>query len=110
VAFDPARTAVAFGDDLVLALELRGGLLEGLFAEQLALAVLVAQGEIPVLREFLGELKTVVLGADAAIATGEIGRTLPVAAVRSPVDVDLTTENLVCRHGRGTSAEMRQTV
>lgn len=28
VAFDPARTAVAFGDDLVLALELRGGLLE----------------------------------------------------------------------------------
>lgn len=42
-----------------------------LFAEQLALAVLVAQGEIPVLREFLGELETVVLGADAAIATGE---------------------------------------
>ena len=56
MAFDPAGTPVAFGDDLIFTLELAGGLLEGFLAEQLTLAVFVAEREIPVLREFLREL------------------------------------------------------
>src|SRR5690606_12072371 len=95
VAFDPARAALAFGDDLVFALELRGGLAEGFLAEQLALAVLVAQGEVPVLGEFLGKLEAFLLGGNAAIAASEIGRALPVTAVRPLVDVDLAAENLM---------------
>jgi hypothetical protein len=72
VALDPSWAALAFGDDLVFALELRRGLFEGLFAEQRALAVLVAQREIPVLGEFLGELKALLLCAGAPVAAGEV--------------------------------------
>ena len=54
VAFDPARAALAFGDDLVFLLEDGRGLLEGRLADPLALAAFVTQGEISVFGEFLG--------------------------------------------------------
>lgn len=81
VAFDPTRAALAFGDDLVFALELCRRLPEGLLGKQRALAVFVAQREIPVLGKFLGELKALVLGRGSPVSTGEICGALPVAAV-----------------------------
>lgn len=92
MAFDPAGAALPFGDDLILALELRGRLLECLLGKQLTLAALVAERQIPVLGELLGELKAVLLGAGAPVLAGEVGRALPEAAARSLEDVDLAAE------------------
>jgi hypothetical protein len=101
VSFDPAGAALAFGDDLVLALEDGGRLLEGLLADQLALVALVAQGQIPVLGDFLGELKAFLLGAGPPVAAGELGRAPPVAAIRPYIDMDLAAENRARGHGGG---------
>jgi len=89
VALDPTRAAMALGDDLVFALELRCGLLEGFLRQKLALAVLVAERQIPVLGKLLGERQAFLLGGNTAVTTGEIARTLPKAAVVAFIDVDL---------------------
>ncbi|WP_147274916.1 hypothetical protein [Ferruginivarius sediminum] len=82
VALDPPQAALAFSDNLVLALEGGGRLFEGRLADQFALAVPVAQGQIPVLGEFLRELEAFLLGAGAAVAPGEIGRDTSMCRLR----------------------------
>ncbi len=76
MAIDPARASMAFGDDLVFALEKRRRLFERPLVQQLAAQVLVALGQIPVLGKLLGEGKAFLLGAGAAVASGEIGGAL----------------------------------
>ena len=54
---------------------------------------------MPVLGKFLGLLQAFLLGADAAIAAGEVGRRLSIAAVRPFVDMNFAAENRVSRYG-----------
>src|SRR5581483_6016937 len=93
VALDVLGVALAFGDDLILALELRGGLAEGFLADELARARLAAQLQIPVFSEVLGLGEAVFLRGDAPVLAFEIGGALPESAVLTPVDVDLAAED-----------------
>jgi hypothetical protein len=76
-----------------------GGLPEGFLIQQFARAVLIAQGQIPVLGKLLGLGQTLLLGGYAAVAAGEIGRALPKAAIIALIDVDLAAENRARGHG-----------
>ena len=51
--------------------------------------------EIPFLGERLGALHIIRLGRGAMVAPGEVARTLPEAAVLTPVDVQLSVDERV---------------
>ena len=109
--FDVLGVALALGDDLVFALELRGGFAEGFLAADFAVAGLAAQFQIPVLGEVLGLREAVFLGGNAPVLAGEVGGALPVAAVVAPVDVDLAAEDgvLLWHIGRVGSQALKKT-
>jgi hypothetical protein len=93
VSFDVYWTSLAFGDDLVFALELRSGFAEGFFVAYFTVPGLAAQPQIPVLGEVLGLGQAVFLRGDPSVLAGEVGRTLPETAVVAPIDVDFTAED-----------------
>jgi len=72
VSFDQTGAVLDFGDDLVLGLEDGGRLLDGRLADQVALAALAAPGQIPLLDEFLGEMKAFLLGAGLPLISGPV--------------------------------------
>ena len=95
VALNVLGIALALGDDLVFALELHGGFAEGFFAGYFTVPDLAAQSQIPVFGEVLGLGEAVFLGRDAPVLAGEIGRSLPQAAVVAAVNVDFAAEDRV---------------
>src|ERR1035441_6830720 len=95
VALNVLGIALALGDDLVFALELHSGFAEGFLAGYLTVPDFAAQPQKPVLGEVLGLGEAVLLGRDAPVLAGEIGRTLPQAAVVAAVNVDFAAEDRV---------------
>jgi len=81
VPLDPARAAMALGDDLVFLEELFSHLAEELFRFEKAGAILAAQLQIPILGNLPGEGEALLLGAGAALLAADRGRALPEAAV-----------------------------
>lgn len=88
----------------------RGAWSDGLRAwpstRELALPVLVAQGQVPALLEFVGKMQAFLPGGGAAVAAGEGARTLPEAAVGPFVEMDRGAEDRVSRRGRLPRPEM----
>src|SRR5260370_21361298 len=95
VALHVFGVTLSYREGLVFAEELGGGGLKALAASQLAAAVLDLKVEIPFLGERLGPLHIVRLGGGAMVAPGEVARTLPEAAVLTPVDVQLSADEVV---------------
>jgi hypothetical protein len=91
VTLDPARAAMALGDELVLLEELLGDLAEELFGFEEAGAVLAAQRQTPILGDLLGEGEAL-LGAGAALLAADRRRALPEAAVAALVDLELPAD------------------
>src|ERR1017187_3076953 len=101
VAFNVLGITLAFGDDLVFALELHSGFAKGFFTGYFTAAGLAAQLQKPVLGEVLGLGQAVFLGGNPPVLAGEVGGTLPVTAVVAPVNVDLAAQDCVfLRHSR----------
>jgi hypothetical protein len=98
VTLDPARAAMALGDDLIFLEELLGDLAEELFRFEEAGAVLAAQRQIPILGDLLGEGEALLLGAGAALLAADRCRALPEAAVAALVDLELPAHQLVTGH------------
>src|SRR5689334_9376759 len=105
VAFHILGIALAFGDDLVFALELGCRVLEGLLADEFARARLAPQLQIPVLREVLGPREAVFLCGNAPVLAFKVCGTLPESAVLTPIDVDLAAEDRVLLWHRRLAAK-----
>src|ERR1022692_3538656 len=110
VAFNVLGITLALGDDLVFALELHSGFAEGFFAGYFTVPDLAAQPQIPVLGEVLGLGEAVFLGRNAPVLAGEVGRTLPQAAVVAAVNVDFAAEDRVFLWHSGRASKKGQTV
>lgn len=103
MAFDPALTALALSDDAVFLRELIGGLLERLFGLEETCARFAAQLEIPVLSDGLGNREVFLLCATAPLFAANGGRAPPIAAIATPIELNLAAKNAVIglqRHGR----------
>jgi hypothetical protein len=105
VAYNVLGVALALGDDLVFTLELDSGFAKGFFVVYFAVAGLAAQLQIPILGEVLGLGQAVFLGGNPPVLAGEVGGTLPAAAVVPSIDVDLAAENCVFLWHRAYAAE-----
>src|SRR5665213_1463969 len=110
VALNVLGITLALGDDLVFALELHGGFAESFFAGYFTVADFATQPQKPVLGEVLGLGEAVFLRRDAPVLAGEVGRTLPQAAVVAAVDVDFAAEDRVFLWHSGRASENGQTV
>jgi hypothetical protein len=86
---------LALGDEVVLAQELFRGLAKGLFCFDFAVAELAAKLQIPVLRDLFGSREAIFLRGCPAVFPAEVGGTLPAAAVRAFVNVNLSAEERV---------------
>ena len=87
VTFDPARAALALGDDLVFFHELLRRLANVFSDAEDAGAIFAAQLKIPVLGDLLGELEAFLLGAGAKLFAPYGSGALPEPLVVSSVDV-----------------------
>lgn len=95
VAFNPARAALALGDDAVFLEELVGGLLDGLFGLEQAGAGFAAQFEIPVLGEVGREGEGLLFRRGAALLAPDGGGARPGATVAAAVELNLATKDAV---------------
>jgi hypothetical protein len=84
-----------FGDDLVFALELYGGVAEGFLVAEFTVPELAAQPQIPVLGEVLRLGEALLFGADAVVSATEERRALPKATTVTFVDVKAATHQFV---------------
>jgi hypothetical protein len=88
-------------DDVVFAQVLFRRFAKSFFGFDLAGAELSSELQVPVLGDLLGFREAVFLGARAAVLPAEIAGTLPAAAVRAFVNVDLAAQDrVVFRHRR----------
>jgi hypothetical protein len=95
MALDPARAAVALGDELIFLEELRGGGLEEPLCLQQSGAGLATQQDIPVLDDFLRQGQTVLLGGFLVFFALRERRTMPVVAATPFAEVDVAAQNCV---------------
>src|SRR3984957_11061127 len=95
LAVDIDLAALALGDEVVLAQKLFRSFAEGFFCFDFAVAKLAAKLQIPVLRDFFGSREAIFLCGSPAVSSGKEGGTLPAAAVRAFVNVNLAAEDRV---------------
>lgn len=107
VPSDPSRASVTLGDRLIFEKETISALIEGLFVYQFTCAGFAPQLKIPILGKLLGVGEAFLLRTRPVIASFQVGRTLPIAASTSLVDVHFIAKNLVGRH---LSSSLRMSV
>ena len=96
--FDILGIALAFGDDRVLTEELLRRLGECLSVFQLTALMLALKLEVPVFSDILCLGKTFLLGAHPFVSSANEGRTLPVPAVWSFVNVEPASHEFMMCH------------
>ena len=98
VALHPFRAAAASGDRFIFFLEGSRGLGEALAGFELAVAVLGAELEVPILGNFLGAGKAALFGALAPFLTFEEGVAVPGTGIGPAVQGDFIAKYLVPFH------------
>src|ERR1700687_76073 len=93
VLFDVGLASLALGDDLVFPQELLRRVAKGFLCLDFAAAQLAPELQVPVLGDLLGFGQAVFLGAAPTVLAGKVGGTLPVAALRASVDVNLAAQD-----------------
>src|SRR6266851_4069403 len=99
LAFHVDLAALALRDDVVFAQVLFRRFAKGFFGFDLAGAELAPELQVPVLGDLLGFREALFLRARAAVFPAEVAGTLPAAAVRAFVNVNLAPQaSVVFRH------------
>jgi len=101
LAFDVNLAALVLGDEVVLAQKLFRRFAEGFLGFDLAGAELAAELQLPVFGDLLGFRQALFLRARAAVFPAEVAGTLPAAAVRTFVNVNLAAQDRVVFRHRG---------
>ena len=96
--FDPFPAALPIGDDVVFDQKFFGGDAKSLFVLEFAAFVLALQFKIPVFGEVLGLRQAFFLGADAMIFAAKKRGALPIVAVVTFINVQLTAHKFVLCH------------